>query len=179
VKTLERAGARTGRFEVRVVPPVTRGGRAVSSSLIRGLLLSGDVGRAATLLGRPYELRGRVVRGAALGRRLGFPTANIRPENEILPPGIFLSLTSVGGRERASLTYIGRRPTLGPGGSGPSVETYLLRWGEPLYGRELTVRLLQRLRSDRKFPDAAGLAAQIRRDVSRAESFFLRRPGRR
>lgn len=179
VRTLERYGARTGRFKVRVVPPVKRGGRAVSSSLIRELLLAGDVARAAKLLGRPYELRGRVVRGAALGRSLGFPTANIRPQNEILPPGIFLSLTTFGGRPRASLTYIGSRPTLGPGRGGPSVEIHLLRCRESLYGRVLRVGLLKRLRSDRRFRDAEALAAQIRRDVRRAESFFRGRPAGR
>lgn len=174
-ETLRAFGARTGDFEVCVVPPVRKSGRTVSSSLIRELLLAGDVSRAAALLGRAYDISGRVVSGRSVGRRLGFPTANIRAENEILPPGVFLSRAEVGGRIYPGLTYIGRRPTFGPGTGGVHVETFCLRCRSDLYGRRMTIRLLRRLRSDRKFPDAAALAARIRRDAERAETYFGRR----
>ncbi|MBN2198809.1 MAG: riboflavin biosynthesis protein RibF [Candidatus Aminicenantes bacterium] len=174
-QTLRAFGERTRLFEVRIVPPLKSVGRTVSSSRIRELLLSGDVSRAAALLGRPYEIRGRVVSGRAVGRRLGFPTANIRPENEILPPGVFLSRALFSGRIHPGLTYIGRRPTFGSQEGGVHVETHCLRRRQNLYGRRITIELLKRLRSDRKFPDAAALAARIRRDAARAESYFRRR----
>ncbi|MBM3297613.1 MAG: riboflavin biosynthesis protein RibF [Candidatus Aminicenantes bacterium] len=176
VKSLRDAGRRTGRFEVCVVTPVTRSGKTVSSSLIRRLLHAGKVREAGDLLGRPYELSGRVVRGRSLGRRLGFPTANIRTENEILPPGIFVSRALVGSKAHPGLTYIGRRPTFGAGTAAPSVETFLLGFGGSLYGREVTLQLLRRLRSDRKFPGTESLAAQIGRDVARARHFFRSHP---
>ncbi len=174
VKTLERFSLSTGLFEVCVVPPVMKSGRVVSSSLIRKLLFAGEVSRAGALLGRPYELRGRVVSGQSVGRRLGFPTANIRPENEILPPGIFISRAVIGSKTFPGLTYIGRRPTFASKDAGLHVETYLLVYRGRLYGKDMTVFFLNKLRSDRKFSGAAALAAAIQRDVSRAQKYFKR-----
>ena len=170
VTTLKEYSLKTKAFDVCIIPPVEKAGGPVSSSRIRGLLREGRVELAGALLGRPYEIAGAIVRGRSVGRRLGFPTANLRPQNEILPSGIFISLAGVGRDWHPSLTYIGQRPTFGPGRL--HVETYLLRFQGNLYGRKATVRLLRRLRPDRKFSSAAALTRQIGRDVRKAVSYF-------
>ncbi len=169
IRALELWGRRLG-FRVHPVPSVIRRGRVVSSSFIRQLLADGRVGEAASLLGRPYEIIGRVVGGSARGRTLGFPTANIRPENEILPGGVFLTLTVVGGREYPSVTNIGTRPTFG---CGPlRIETFLLNYRGSLYRRSVGLRFLKKLRPERAFPSRESLVEQIRADVHQAERFF-------
>jgi len=166
---LRRLGRRDG-LDVRVVPPVVLGGRTVSSTAVRSLLGRGRVEEAARLLGRPYEIRGRVVAGERRGRRLGFPTANLETANEILPPGVFITETVSGRRTFQSLTSVGTNPTFGR--RRVSVETLLLGFRGSLYGAGITVRFLKRLRPTRRFPDAAALAARVRRDVAEARAWF-------
>jgi riboflavin kinase/FMN adenylyltransferase len=170
VTTLKEYSSKVKAFDVCLIPPVEKAGGPVSSSRIRVLLREGRVELAGVLLGRPYEIAGTIVRGRSLGRRLGFPTANLKPQNEILPPGIFISLAGIGRIWHPSLTYIGRRPTFGPGRL--YVETYLLHFQGSLYSRKISVRLLRRLRPDRKFQSAAALARQISRDVRQAKAYF-------
>ncbi|MCJ7485454.1 MAG: riboflavin biosynthesis protein RibF [Candidatus Aminicenantes bacterium] len=165
-------GRRIG-LAVHVVPPAVLDGRVVSSSAIRRLLGRGRVGEAARLLGRPYEISGHVVRGRHRGSLLGFPTANLATASELLPEGVFISETVRRGRIFRSLTSIGTNPTFGP--HPLSVETLLLDYRGSLYGAELTVRLLRRLRPLKKFPDSAALGAGIGRDVEAARAYFLAR----
>ncbi len=170
-----RALGREAGFEVAIVPPLIVRGRVVSSSAVRSLLGRGLVEDAARLLGRPYEIAGRVVPGQHRGRTLGFPTINIQPDNEILPPGVFISETVWEGRARPSATSIGTNPTFGPGPL--AVETHLLTgppWPE---APGVTVRLLRRIRPVRKFVGPAALAARIGRDVEEARAYFASRPG--
>ena len=169
---LRDLGRKAG-FRIHVVPPARLDGRVVSSTAVRRLLERGRVGEAARLLGRPYEIRGRVVRGERRGRRLGFPTANLETPNEILPGGVFITETVRGGRAYPSVTSIGTNPTFGP--SPLRVETLLIDFRGSLYGAEIAVRFLQRIRPTRTFPDAAALAARIREDCERARSWFARR----
>ncbi len=176
VETLKRLGRDEG-IEVCTVPPVRRGGRVVSSSEIRRLLRDGDVETAAALLGRPYEIRGRVVRGHGRGRGLGFPTANVRTESEILPPGVFLSLVTAGRRSVPALTNVGTDPTFGRGPVG--VESYLLGFRGSLYGRDVAVKLLRRLRPERKFASPEALKRRMEADLAEAERYFRRSPKRR
>jgi riboflavin kinase/FMN adenylyltransferase len=170
---LRREGRRLG-FDVHAVPPRLVGGVPASSSLIRRLLGKGRVDEAARLLGRPYEIAGKVRRGAARGRRLGAPTANLETANEILPDGVFVSETVWKGRVLPSVTSIGTNPTFGR--NPTSVETHILDRRVDLRGAAITVRLLRRLRPTRKFADAGALAAQIRKDVAAARAHFAR-PG--
>lgn len=165
-------GRRAG-LAVHVVPPVVLNGRIVSSSAIRRLLGRGRVEEAARLLGRPYEISGQVVPGRHQGSLLGFPTANLATASELLPEGVFITETVRRGRIFRSLTSIGTNPTFGP--HPLSVETLLLDYRGSLYGAELTVRLLRRLRPPRKFPDTAALSARIGRDVEEARAYFLAR----
>lgn len=169
---LKRLGRGAG-LETHVVAPVVLGGRTVSSTAIRGLLARARVEEAARLLGRPYEIAGRVVRGRRRGRGLGFPTANLATANEILPGGVFITETLLGGRSVPSVTSVGTNPTFGP--HPLTVETMLLDFHGRLYGAGLTVRFLARIRPVRKFPGAGPLAAAIARDVETARAWFARR----
>jgi riboflavin kinase/FMN adenylyltransferase len=166
---LRRLGRRLG-LGVHAVPPEIVDGVAVSSSLIRQLLLTGRVDEAARLLGRPFEIAGEVVKGASRGKRLGAPTANLRTANEILPDGVFISETVWGGRVLASVTSIGTNPTFGR--NPVSVETHLLDCRARLYGAGLTLRLLRKIRPTRKFSDTQALVERIRKDVETARAYF-------
>lgn len=169
---LRALGAACG-LDVHIVPPAVLGGRPVSSTAVRRLLAHGKVEEAARLLGRPYEIVGRVVPGSGRGRLLGYPTANLETPNEIKPEGVFITETVLGGRRHPSLTSIGRNPTFGP--HPLSVETLLLDFRGRLYGRKLAVRFLRRLRPLRKFPDSAALSARIGQDIEEARRWFQRR----
>jgi riboflavin kinase/FMN adenylyltransferase len=174
IRSLRRWGERA-EFEVYPIAAVVRGGRVVSSSLIRRLLKAGRVDRAAEYLGRPYEITGTIVAGVARGRSLGFPTANLRADNEILPQGVFVTRTLVGAKEFPSVTNIGNRPTFG---CGPvHVETFLFGFSGSLYRRRVRLRFLRRLRAERAFASRGALVAQIRRDIQAAERFFEARRG--
>jgi riboflavin kinase/FMN adenylyltransferase len=166
---LRKLGRRFG-LRVHVVPPVVLRGRVVSSSLIRRLLGEGRVEEAARFLGRPYEISGQVVRGAERGRRIGVPTANITPANEILPEGVFITETVWKGRPLPSVTSIGTNPTFGR--NPLSVETHILDGRFPLYGAGLVLRFLSRIRPTRRFRNAGSLLARIRKDIEAARAYF-------
>lgn len=172
VDLLRRLGRNAG-LAVHVVAPAVIGGAVVSSTAVRRLLERGRVKEAARLLGRPYEIFGQVVGGRRRGRRLGFPTANLETANEILPQGVFITETVCRGRTLPSVTSVGTNPTFGP--HPLTVETLLLDFSGRLYGTEITVRFLRKLRPTLEFPGAAALAARIGRDVAEARAWFARR----
>ena len=165
VETLRTLGDDLG-FEVVAVPPVLLGGVPISSSRVRAALEIGDVEAAEDLLGRPFFVDGEVVHGAARGRSLGFPTANVSSENEILPSaGVYACWSEAegqGGRTPA-VANVGRRPTFGSGALG--LEVHLLGWSGELYGRRIRVAFASRLRAEREFPSAGALVEQIQNDV--------------
>jgi riboflavin kinase/FMN adenylyltransferase len=150
------------RFETRVVPLVEVDGEIVSSSHIRGLVLAGEVELATRFLGAPFQLRGPVVRGDQRGRTLGFPTANIVPDEALVCPGHGIYATRT--EEACAAVSIGVRPTFGTG-RALLVEAYLLDWDRDLYGRELRIDFLARLRGERRFDSPEALIEQMRRDV--------------
>jgi riboflavin kinase / FMN adenylyltransferase len=151
------------RFETRVVPLVEVDGEIVSSSHIRGLVLAGEVEIAARFLGAPFQLRGEVVKGDQRGRTLGFPTANLVPDEALVCPGhgIYAART----REACAAVSIGVRPTFGTG-RALLVEAYLLDWDQDLYGHELRIDFLARLRGERRFDSPEALVEQMRIDVA-------------
>ena len=159
---LERLG-----FDARPVPLVD----GVSSTRIRDLLRAGEVERAAKLLGRPVELAGTVVAGDARGGTLGFPTANLRPEPELLVPGFGIYAGAADGH-RAAIS-IGLNPHYG--GGERRIEAFLLDFAGDLYGKRLTLELWQRLRDEQAFESEAELIAQIDRDVEATRE--AQRPG--
>jgi riboflavin kinase/FMN adenylyltransferase len=172
VDDLRRLGRRLG-FVVVPVPSALRNGRTVSSSLIRRLLNEGRITAANALLGRAYEIEGLVVRGSGRGRELGFPTANVQPLNEILPEGVFITVADVQGRSYPSLANIGRRPTFGAGRL--HVEVHILGFRGPLYCRRLVLRLLRKIRNEKRFDEPEELVRQVQKDVRSARAFFQRK----
>jgi riboflavin kinase/FMN adenylyltransferase len=169
VESLRRLGRPSG-LEVHSVRPAIVDGAPVSSSLIRRLLVRGRVEEASRLLGRPFEITGRVSRGASRGKRLGIPTANLRTDNEILPDGVFISEAVRAGRVHPSVTSIGTNPTFGR--NPVSVESHLLNRRARLYGASLTVRLLRKIRPIKRFDDPAALVERIRKDIEAARAYF-------
>ena len=173
IELLRRVSERLGFFADEV-PEVRLRGRRIGSTRIRELLQQGHVNLARRMLGRPYGVEGQVVRGDARGASLGFPTANLHPQNRVIPRGgVYVTATLIEGQWRRSVTNIGTRPTFADA-KGPSVETYVMNWSGDLYGDVLRVRFLHRLRDEKKFGSIEELKAQIDRDVARAERFFNR-----
>lgn len=161
-------------FVAGEVPEVRLRGQRVSSSKIRELLAQGKVNLARRMLGRPYGVEGRVERGNERGHRLGFPTANLRPQNRVIPAnGVYVTGTLIEGQWRRSVTNVGTRPTFETG-SEPSVETFVINWAGDLYGDVIRVRFLYRLRSEQKFDSLESLKAQIAKDVERTQDYFER-----
>lgn len=151
-------------------------GAEVSSSAVRRLLAAGDAEAAARLLGRPYELGGTVVAGRQVGRRLGYPTANLRPASaeKLLPAaGVYAAEAETGGVTCAAMLNIGLRPTLDDG-RGQTVEAHLLDFDGDLYGRPLTLRFVRRLRGERQFGSLEQLRAQLAADEAEVRRRLLR-----
>jgi riboflavin kinase/FMN adenylyltransferase len=172
-----RLGALGGELGlgVAVIPPVDVGGLPCSSTRIRELCATGDVRQAAALLGRPVEIEGPVVRGAARGKSLGFPTANVVPEGELVPElGIYagrarlLDGPDAGAVHKTALS-VGRNTTFGPD-APVTVEAYLLDFDGDLYGRRLRLELTVRLRDEQRFASVDALVAQIHADVARVRA---------
>ncbi|HKN47435.1 MAG TPA: bifunctional riboflavin kinase/FAD synthetase [Candidatus Polarisedimenticolia bacterium] len=148
-------------------------GSPISSSRIRRAVLSGEVELARDLLGRPFAIEGIVVHGAGRGAGLGFPTANLKPLQDLIPQdGVYITETVVDGLPRQSVTNIGTRPTFAD--AAHAVETHLLDGKPDLYERPIEVRFLARLRPELKFETPQALVEQVGRDIERAREFFRR-----
>jgi riboflavin kinase/FMN adenylyltransferase len=154
--------AADARFETRIVPLLEVDGEVVSSSHIRGLVQAGEVDEAIRFLGAPFQIRGEVVRGDGRGRELGFPTANLIPDEALVHPGHGIYACRADGRKAA--VNVGVRPTFETG-RGELVEAYLLDSDVDLYGQRLKLEFFTRLRGERRFPSVEELVAQMRRDV--------------
>ena len=170
---LRTLGQRYG-FRADKIDPVRYKEFVVSSTRIRRLVAEGRMDEAAALLGHQYALDGVVVEGRRRGREIGFPTANLRTDNELLPPhGVYATTLTVDGVFHASITNIGVRPTFGDA-TGTTVETHVMGYSGDLYGRQVRLGFVQRLRDERRFSDIDALKAQIDADVRRAERLFAR-----
>jgi riboflavin kinase/FMN adenylyltransferase len=171
---LRRMGRELG-FGVTAVGPVRRGGLPVSSTRTRAAILDGDLAAAATLLGRPFSILETVIPGRTMGRKLGYPTANLAPRNEILPPhGVYAVFAHVRGTLHRGVLNFGRRPTFAGRGAGdPVIELHLLdaRPGE-LYGDDVEVFFVSRIRSERRFKSEAALRSRIAADVESATALL-------
>ena len=156
------------------VEEVTLRGQRISSSRIRQLLVAGKVNLARVMLGRPYGIEGRVVRGQQRGRTIGFPTANLQTVNRVIPKnGVYITATLIEGAWWRSITNIGIRPTF-ENQAQPTIETYILDWSGNLYGDVIRVRFLHRIRDERKFGGIEELKTQIQKDLRRAKKYFVR-----
>jgi riboflavin kinase/FMN adenylyltransferase len=152
-------------FSTRVVPLVEVDGETVSSSRIRALVAAGDVEEAMRCLGAPFMLEGPVVEGDRRGRELGFPTANLVPDDRLVSPGHGVYAAFANGRPSA--VNIGVRPTF-ESGRGVLIEAYLIDHEEDLYGHNLRIAFVSRLRGERRFPSIEDLVAQMHHDVEEA-----------
>ena len=160
-------------FRADKIDPVRYKDFVVSSTRIRRLVTEGRVDEAGALLGHSYYVDGTVIEGRKRGRELGFPTANIATDNELLPPhGIYATVLDVDGVVHAGLTNIGTRPTFDE--SDVTVETYLLKYSGDLYGKRVRLSFVQRLRDERRFEDVDALRAQMQADERWAERLFSR-----
>ena len=178
LELLQEMGARHG-FRALGAKEVRYKEFIISSTLVRSTLADGQVALTRRLLGRPFTLMGKVVRGEGRGHSLDFPTANLELENEIVPcEGVYITRAVLPGHSYGAATNIGRRPTFG--GHQMVTETHLLDCTEDLYGTPLRLEFLRRLRNERTFESPDALRLQIKRDVARARDYFRRlRPRRR
>jgi riboflavin kinase/FMN adenylyltransferase len=169
---LKQAAPRFG-FEVAALPSVTLEGKRVSSTAVRSALAAGELDRARELLGRPYSISGRVVRGDGLGQKLGFPTANVQMKHNRPPlTGIFaVAVAGVGHQPLRGVASLGVRPTVKVQGA-PVLEVHLFDFDENLYRRHLRIDFHHKLRDEEKYADLATLTRQIARDVENARRYF-------
>lgn len=175
-ESLERMGDELG-FSVDVVSPVSADGEPISSSRIRSLLLEGRMRSAAACLGRPYSIRGVVVRGDGRGRGLGFPTANLRvaERDKLVPPqGIYAVRGVLRSGTYAGALHLGPRPTFK--GSPPTIELHLLDFDTDIYGEEVRVDFVEHLRAIEPFTTVQALVDQIREDVDAARRVLEAEP---
>ncbi len=175
VEYLKELGGEFG-FGVRVVPACKRGGLVVSSSRVRELISRGEVKEAARLLARPYSIKGRVVKGRVVGRTIGFPTANLDVVNELVPArGVYAAYAKLNGRPYMAVVNIGTAPTFSKKAhKAETVEVHLLDFRGDIYGKEMEVFFIKRLRDERPFDSVEELARNIDKDVSDARRVLKR-----
>ena len=157
-------------FSVETIPPFTIDGEIVSSTLIRQTLTQGNMTKVEKLMGRHFYLAGKVITAGKRGRALGFPTANLDVQSQQTLPsnGVYATITQVDGKQFASATNIGTRPTFGEGEK--SIETHLLNYEGDLYGKEISIEFIQKLRDEQRFASPEKLKAQMKKDIREAET---------
>ena len=169
--TLRTLGQRYG-FRADKIDPVRYKEFVVSSTRVRRLVAEGRMDEAGALLGHQYYIDGVVVEGKRRGRELGFPTANLKTDNELLPPnGVYATTTTIDGIVHPSISNIGLRPTFGDT-TKTMIEAYVMGFDGDLYGRPVRLGFVQRLRDERKFEDVDALRAQMEADRRRTERLF-------
>ena len=167
---MEELGRELG-FDTTVIGPVTVDGMEVSSTKVREAIAAGDMRVAAILLGRSHFLSGPVVHGRERGRTMGFPTANIQSRTECIPPdGVYATRVILADGAFGSITNIGMRPTFAE--PERSIEAHIFDFNRDIYGQDVKLELIERIRPERKFKSAQALAAQIGADLKRAKEII-------
>lgn len=172
-ETLVSLGKKYG-FEVEILPELkTDGGIAVKSTAIRGLIKKGEIESANDMLGRAFSYSGEVFHGKRLGRKLGFPTANIYPEDGlVLPPyGVYATKTTVDGKCFFGISNVGVNPTV-ESGSRPKIETHIMDFDGDIYGKRITVSFYAMIRKEQKFENADALKEKIKNDLEKAKKII-------
>ncbi|MCA1622448.1 MAG: bifunctional riboflavin kinase/FAD synthetase [Acidobacteria bacterium] len=173
IELLRRMSAELGFFADEVGEVCLRGKR-VSSSRVRQALFDGKTNLARRMLGRPYGVEGQIIHGFERGRTIGFPTANLKPHNRVIPKfGVYATATLINNVWRRSITNVGIRPTFA-GDKEPSIESYIFDFDGDLYGDVLRVRFLHKIRDEKKFGGIDELKTQIEKDTRRALNYFSR-----
>ena len=165
---LKKLGAKFN-FDVVGIPAVKINGAVVSSTAIRQAIEKGDLAKAAEVLGREYTILGTVTRGDNLGKKIGFPTANLSAHSEQFPPnGVYVAEARIDGELYRGVINLGIRPTVSSGKSERVLEIHLFDFNRDIYGHDVEVRFLKFLRPEKKFQDLDTLVQQIRQDVEQA-----------
>ena len=168
--------SKKARFKLRVINALTYKGVPISSSYIRTLIKSGKLPQAQELLGRSVSILGRVKRGYRFARILGYPTANIDPDHEILPPfGVYAVRVRIARSLFAGICYIGNRPTINPASKiagKTNVEVHIFDFKNNLYNCKIHIEFIRKIRSQKRFNSIQALASQIKRDVSTCHNIF-------
>jgi len=159
-------------YEIDIVESVNYNEEKISSTLIRNMLYDGEIEKANLLLGRNYSFSGEVIHGKKLGRKLGFPTANIyvNENMNLIKSGVYLSRIKIGKKYHNALTNVGFNPTFDR--SELSVESYIINYSDNLYGRHIRVEFLKMLRDEKKFSSKEELIEQMKNDLIKAEKYF-------
>jgi len=166
--------AQAATFSVEAMRIVSHAGARASSTVVRQALASGDLARAAAMLGRPYTIEGRVAHGAKLGRNLGFPTANIRLKRKPPVSGVFaVRVHGLSAAPLDAVASLGVRPTVESAGE-PLLEVFIFDFDESIYGRRISVEFVHKLRDEEQYPDLETLTRQIRLDAQQAREYFAR-----
>lgn len=172
IEYLKKSGEKYG-FRVIVIPPVKVKSEIVSSTLIRDYIKKGKMERVFQLLGRHFSLYGTVVAGRRMGRTLGFPTANIIAHPKMVVPanGVYITKTKYGSKWMNSITNVGIAPTLRED-STFSIETHLLDYDEDIYGKDIEVCFIQKLRDEKKYDNIEALKKQVAEDIKRVRCYW-------
>ena len=174
LELLKRLGAKFN-FGVIGVPQIKANDEVVSSTAIRQAIEKGDFARAAAMLGREYTILGTVTSGDSLGKKIGFPTANLSAHNEQFPPnGVYAAVARLTDGMHLGVVNLGVRPTVAGAKSERVLEIHLFDFNREIYGKDVEVRFVKFLRPEKKFENVDALVAQIRRDVDQARALFAR-----
>jgi riboflavin kinase / FMN adenylyltransferase len=175
VPKLKELGEAFG-YTLEIMPPVEVRGEVVSSSRIRAFLADGEVEQAASLLSRPYRVAGQVVTGDGRGRSIGIPTANLDvwAERSLPKAGVYVCRAIVDGKSWNAVTNVGYRPTFESGPVSPRVETHILDFLDPIYGQQIQLDFLARVRDEQRFPSVEALVEQIQRDIQVTREYFAK-----
>ena len=159
-------------FEFDTIPPLKNSIGTISSTSIRNALSAGDMEKAYHLLGRYFSIEGEVIQGTGIGKKMGFPTANLNVDSEQALPleGIYATRTLVDGQYYDSVTFFGKRVTFGD--TKRTIETHLIDYDKDMYHKNIKIDIIYRLRSEIKFENADELAKQIRKDIIAAKEYF-------
>jgi riboflavin kinase/FMN adenylyltransferase len=155
------------KFKVRGFSIIKAANQDVSSTAIRRLIKQGRLKKSEKLLGRPVSVLGSVIKGSRLGRRLGYPTANINPHHEVVPPeGIYAVKVIFENKIYKGICYIGRKPTMSPKKNKPVIEVHIFDFYKAIYGKYLEIQFFKLIRPDKKFSTIKTLASQIKKDIA-------------
>jgi riboflavin kinase/FMN adenylyltransferase len=174
IKSLKQLG-RKFNFKIHMVPPFKVGGRIISSTLIRKLIMSGKLNEAKRLIGRDISILGTVTKGAKRGRILGFPTANLDLHHEAIPPsGVYIVKVKLADKIYRGILNIGFRPTFKEEKiqKEPIIEVHIFNFNKSIYGKDIEIIFLKRIRNERKFRDGEHLLLRIKKDIDIAGKYF-------
>lgn len=157
-------------FHTKIITDITHNGKRISSTLIKEKIKNGDISNANIMLNKNYHIKGKVIKGNQMGRTLGYKTANIKPDNIIIPaPGVYITKVKIGLLNHLSLTNIGYNPTINKQ-DNLRIETHIINFNREIYGKNIKIQFIKYLRAEQKFNTKEELIAQLEDDIINAKS---------